>query len=77
MVPVHVSRAFPGTGGGLVWLPTTGGPAAPPPPPEVLARQAVNQLTLAAPRIETSPKGEQLVNVPTWLWLAAIGVGPR
>ncbi len=35
---------FPGTGGGLVWLPTTGGPAAPPPPPEVLARQAVNQL---------------------------------
>jgi hypothetical protein len=67
---------FPGTGGGLVWLPTTGGPAAPPPPPEVLARQAVNQLTLGAPPIETSPKGAQLVNVPTWLWLARSAWAP-
>lgn len=67
---------FPGTGGGLVWLPTTGGLATAPPPPEVLARQAANQLTLAAPRIETSPTGEQLVNVSTWLWLAQSAWAP-
>jgi hypothetical protein len=67
---------FPGTGGGLVWLPTTGGPSAPLPPPEVLAQQAVNQLSLVAPRIETSPGGEQLVNLPTWLWLAQSAWAP-
>lgn len=60
---------FPGTGGGIVWLLTAGGIAAPPPAPDVLARQAVNQLALAGPRIEMSPSAEQLVNVPTWLWL--------
>jgi len=62
--------AFAWTGGGLVWLPTTGG-AVPLPPPEVLARQAVNQLQLSGPRVVTSPPADrmQLVNVPTWLWL--------
>lgn len=67
---------FPGTGGGLVWLPTTAGPAVPLPAPEVLARQAVNQLVLSRPRIETSPSAEQLVNVPTWLWLAQSAWAP-
>ncbi len=61
---------FPGTGGGIVWMPTAGGLPAPPPAPAVLARQAVNQLVLAGPRIETSPNAEQLVDVPTWLWVA-------
>jgi hypothetical protein len=64
------SGPFAGTGGGIVWLPTTGG-ALPLPPPEVLARQAVNQLQLSGPRVATSPPPDrmQLVNVPTWLWL--------
>lgn len=62
---------FPGTGGGIVWLPTSGGPI-PLPPPVALARQAVNQLRLVGPDIATSPPvdGDQLVNVSTWLWLA-------
>lgn len=67
---------FPGTGGGTVWLPTIGSPTTPPPTPVVLARQAVNRLKLATPRIETSPSGEQLVNVPTWLWLARSAWAP-
>jgi len=67
---------FPGTGGGTVWLPTKGGFDTPPPTPVVLARQAVNRLRLATPRIETSPSGEQLVNVPTWLWVARSAWAP-
>jgi hypothetical protein len=60
---------FAGTAGGIVWVPA--GSAAPLPAPEVLARQAVNQLSLPGPRVVTSPSPDrlQLVNVPTWLWL--------
>jgi hypothetical protein len=60
---------FAGTAGGLVWVPA--GAAAPLPAPEVLARQAVNQLSLPGPRVMTSPPPDrmQLVNVATWLWL--------
>lgn len=56
--------------GGVVWLPDGGGPAAPP-PPVVIARQAVDRLTLPDPVIAASPAPglEQLVSVPTWLWL--------
>lgn len=34
-----------------------------------LARRAHSQLTLAVPSIAASPVGDQLVNLPTWLWL--------
>jgi len=57
-------------------LPVPGGPGAPPgaPPvsPAVLAQTAVKHLGLQAPLIEASPPvgTDQLVNVPTWLWLA-------
>ena len=63
------SSTFSGTAGGIVWVPA--GSAAPLPAPEVLAQQAVNQLSLPGPRVVTSPPPDrmQLVNVPTWLWL--------
>ncbi len=60
-----------GTGGGLVWLPTGSGAGPPPPPPAVLARQATNRLLLTSPQIDASPapSADQLVNLPTWLWI--------
>jgi hypothetical protein len=57
-------------GSGVVWLPGGGGPVAAP-PPVVVARRAVDRLTLPDPVIAASPAPglEQLVSVPTWLWL--------
>lgn len=55
-----------------IWIagaPQQGGGGAPLPDPAELAQQARNQLRLPSPEIETSPPGEQLVNLPTWLWL--------
>ena len=53
------------------------GPGGPPPgglpvSPAVLAQTAVKHLALLSPLIEASPPVgvDQLVNVPTWLWLA-------
>ncbi|MFC5108994.1 hypothetical protein [Kibdelosporangium philippinense] len=46
-----------------------GGVAPPPPSPEELARAARARLRLPAPRIHANPAGDQLVNLPTWLWL--------
>ncbi|MGQ0575503.1 MAG: hypothetical protein ACT4RN_15050 [Pseudonocardia sp.] len=54
-----------------VWIAdgeTPGGDAGP--SPAELARQARDQLRLPAPSISTSPVADQLVNVPTWLWLS-------
>jgi hypothetical protein len=48
-----------------VWIPN--GPGAPPSPAE-LAQQARSQLRLPTPKIKTNPAGDQLVNLPTWLW---------
>jgi hypothetical protein len=53
-----------------VWIPDTAaavGPAAP--SPAALATQAENNLRLAPPLIHLSPTAQQLVNLPTWLWL--------
>lgn len=54
-----------------VWMPD--GPEqeaeAPQPTPAQLAQSARDQLRLPSPRIETNPVGEQLVDLPTWLWL--------
>lgn len=58
-----------------VWMangpPAQGGP--PPPSPAQLAQQAYNQLRLPSLRIEANPTGEQLVGLPTWLWLDHAG----
>jgi hypothetical protein len=57
-------------------MPIPGGPGAPagglPVSPAVLAQTAVKHLALQSPLIEASPPVgvDQLVNVPTWLWLA-------
>jgi hypothetical protein len=54
-----------------VWIPD--GPEqdteAPQPTPAQLAQTAHNQLRLPSPQIETNPADDQLVSLPTWLWL--------
>jgi hypothetical protein len=54
-----------------VWIPDA--VAAPAPDPEALAEQARRQLRLSGPRIVLSPAADQLVGLPTWLWLDAAG----
>jgi hypothetical protein len=54
-----------------VWIPDAA--AAPAPDPEALAEQARNQLRLSGPRIVMNPSADQLVGLPTWLWLDAAG----
>jgi hypothetical protein len=49
--------------------------AAPLPSPAQMAQMAFNQLRLPTPSIATNPAGEQLVNLPTWMWLSS-GWGP-
>jgi hypothetical protein len=57
-------------GATTVWLPGGTAAAIPaPPPPIVIARQAVDRLVLPRPQIGVNPVGEQLVSLPTWLWL--------
>lgn len=57
-----------------VWIPDAGpgGPSA-----VKLAEQARSRLVVAGPRVGVSPVGDQLVNLPTWLWLDRAGWGPR
>lgn len=51
-----------------VWIPA--GQQAPPSlTPEQVAMMAKNRLRLPAPSIAMNPAGEQLVHLPTWLWL--------
>lgn len=59
-----------------VWIPDAAPGAAPAPDPEALAQQARNQLRLAGPAIGMSPVGDQLVRLPTWLWLDPAGWQP-
>ncbi|MBB5157469.1 hypothetical protein BJ970_005003 [Saccharopolyspora phatthalungensis] len=59
-----------------VWIPD-GQPGAPLPSPAELAEQARNQLRLPSPRIEANPAGDQLVHLPTWLWLNQASWGQR
>ncbi len=64
-----------------VWIPDDEdalAEAAPPPPsPAQLAQQAREQLRLPSPVIRASPAREQLVHLPTWLWLARGSWGSR
>lgn len=54
-----------------IWIPDgpQQGGGAPQPTPAQLAQVARNQLRLPSPQIEANPADEQLVNLPTWLWL--------
>ncbi|MDT0307274.1 hypothetical protein RM780_09895 [Streptomyces sp. DSM 44917] len=53
-----------------VWIPDAqDAEEAAGPSPAQLAEQAREQLRLPAPEIAASPAGDQLVRVPTWLWL--------
>jgi hypothetical protein len=61
--PVFIPNGQPGPG------------AAPVPSPAQLAQIAHNQLRLPTPTIAANPAGEQLVNLPTWMWLSS-GWGP-
>ena len=62
----------PGTGEAIVWLPAGAPGTAPIPAPALLGRQATNQLALRVGTLDASPAAntEQLVNLPTWVWLA-------
>lgn len=51
-----------------VWIPA-GQQAEPSMTPEQVALMAKSRLRLPAPSIEVNPAGEQLVHLPTWLWL--------
>ncbi|MFF7982860.1 ATP/GTP-binding protein [Streptomyces sp. NPDC007901] len=54
-----------------IWIadtPRNGGAAQP--TPAQLAEVARRQLRLSSPRIRANPADEQLVGLPTWLWLA-------
>ncbi|WP_116051838.1 hypothetical protein [Amycolatopsis palatopharyngis] len=54
-----------------VWMPDGEEPGAGTlPSPAELAQVAREQLQLPTPTISTSPSGDQLVNLPTWLWLS-------
>lgn len=55
-----------------VWIPDAPrrpGQAAALPSAAELARAAYEQLRLPSPAVESNPAGEQLVGLPTWLWL--------
>ena len=45
--------------------------ARPAPSPATVARIAYQQLRLPVPAIAVNPPGEQLVNLPTWIWLSS------
>lgn len=54
-----------------MWMPDQQQPDRPVlPSPAELAQTARKQLRLPAPTIAANPAGEQLVNLPTWLWLS-------
>ena len=58
-----------------MWIPDGQPGAAPLPSPAELAAMARKQLRLPTPTIAVNPAGDQLVNLPTWMWLSS-GWGP-
>ena len=54
-----------------VWIPDGEASPAPLPSPAELAAMARNQLRLPTPKINANPAGDQLVSLPTWLWLSS------
>jgi hypothetical protein len=59
---------------GPVWI-AAGAGGAPVLSPAQVAQLARKRLRLPEPRIAANPTGDQLVNLPTWLWLSS-GWGP-
>lgn len=61
-----VDEAANRSSGTVVWLPDRGGD-----PPDVLAQRALQYTPLSPPVVGMSPSSsqDQLVNVPTWLWV--------
>ena len=51
-----------------IWIPAAK-PGTKKPTPAQLAQVARNELGLPSPAIEANPAAEQLVGLPTWLWL--------
>lgn len=67
--------------GGREWLvldpaQNAAGLAVAPPDPRVVAASARDRLALPAVAVRLSPVGQQLVGLPTWLWIDAAGWRP-
>jgi hypothetical protein len=71
-----VCPGVPGTGGGTVWI-AGGPPAAGQPSAAAVAQVAVSRLQLPRPGAGMSPAGDQVVRVPTWLWIDPDTWGPH
>jgi hypothetical protein len=52
-----------------IWVPAGSSPTATPSVPALLD-QAIGQAALVDPSIELNPMGQQVVNVPSWLWIS-------
>jgi hypothetical protein len=44
---------------------------------EILAEYAYDEIDIPETEIQLNPEGEQLVNVPTWIWLDASDIEPQ
>jgi hypothetical protein len=58
-----------------VWIPDAA-PAAPVPSAAQLAERARSQLRLPSPAIRANPAADQIVGLPTWMWLDRAGWAP-
>jgi hypothetical protein len=54
--------------------PGAGGPVPAPIDPRAVAQDALGHVQLPTPVININPTGEQLVNLPTWLWIDPAGM---
>lgn len=63
-LPVATSAAYP-----AVWIPSSPTNSQAPSVPALL-QQAIGQAALVHPGIELNPPGQEVVNVPTWLWIS-------
>jgi hypothetical protein len=63
--------------GADIWVYEPGTPAPAPPEPATMAVEASRDVPLLTPLPRTSPpNGQQVVGLPTWLWIEAVGWGP-
>jgi hypothetical protein len=66
------------TDAGVVWIPSAAAGGPPLPTPAALSQQAIKQLSFPSLSINASPSpnSDQLVGLPTWLWLDEGGWHP-
>lgn len=69
--------ADPATGEPLPTVTPAGGAEMIVVDPRVLAERAAAALRLPAPTIRMSPSGDQVAQLPSWLWIESGGWGPR